>query len=192
MHITNSQASNNRGDCLRLTSSGGDVNPGTAVLWAETNEGSAGLFDKSTDDDAYALQVLGASATSEGLYVDGTIVSTAPPARSVVTGRGRDIVFGVQSPDAEIYSSGTARLSSGEAQVSFDPVFAAAVSSQVELKVTVTPVGGWSALYVVDKSAEGFTVRSASGDASVEFDWVACGRAAGFETKPEVTIPSAD
>jgi hypothetical protein len=89
----------------------------------------------------------------------------------------------------EIYASGTARLANGSAQVSFDRLFSEAITPAIPVKVTVTPVGAWSALYLESTSTAGFTVRSASGDAEVEFHWMACGRRTGCEARPAVTIP---
>jgi hypothetical protein len=55
--------------------------------------------------------------------------------------------------------------------------------------VTVTPVGAWSALYVESRTTAGFVARSASGDANVAFDWMACGRRAGYDARPQISIP---
>ena len=110
----------------------------------------------------------------------------------VATSRGNEAIFSVHAPEMEVYSSGTNRLIGGEAHVSFDRLFSESISSQVEVRVTVTPVGGWSALYLESVDTEGFTVRSAAGDGSVEFHWMACGRRKGAENRPAVVIPDPD
>lgn len=64
-----------------------------------------------------------------------------------------------------------------------------AISPQIPVKVTVTPIGAWSARYVESRDTQGFTVGSASGVANVRFDWMACGRRKGFDSRPNVSIP---
>jgi hypothetical protein len=75
--------------------------------------------------------------------------------------------------------------------VVFDRLFTEAVSTQVEVRVTVTPIGGWSGLYLESTGPAGFTVRSGAGDQNVKFHWMACGRRKGYETRPEAAIPDA-
>jgi hypothetical protein len=147
----------------------------TYALFSQTKRGAAGFFDKTQDDDHAAVVVDGASDTSEGLHVRGTITSTAYAARGVETSRGREAVFPVESAEPEIYASGSARLVGGRAEIRFDRLFTEAVSEGAEIRVTATPSGGWSALYVESRSAEGFVVRSADGDQEIAFDWMACG-----------------
>ena len=54
------------------------------------------------------------------------------------------------------------------------------------MRITVTPVGGWSGLYVEKADSTGFTVRSGAGDANVTFNWIAVGRRKGYEQRPEL------
>ena len=73
------------------------------------------------------------------------------------------------------------RLVVGEARVDFDDIFSESITGAADLRVTATPVGSWSALYVERKDAGGFDLRSEAGDPNVEFDRVAVGRARGNE-----------
>lgn len=98
----------------------------------------------------------------------------------------------MESAEVEIYGSGTGRLANGSADVTFDRLFTESVSPQLPVKVTVTPVGGWSGLYLESTSRAGFTVRSGAGDPNVEFHWMACGRRVGYETRPLVTVPDPE
>ena len=47
--------------------------------------------------------------------------------------------------------------------------------------MTITPIEGWSAVYVSNISDGGFDVRSEAGNLNVEFHWVAVGRTLGNE-----------
>jgi hypothetical protein len=179
------------GDALRVASGSG-VSSATWTLRSYCYQGSAGYLQKSIDDNAYAVQIYGASSSSEGLYVSGTIVSTAPVARTVQTSRGKEAVFGVSAADADVIASGTGRLNGGTARVDFDRLFAESITGPDGLRITATPIGVWSALYVERIDAGGFDLRSASGDAGAEFHWVAVGRAAGDGRSHDVTIPDDD
>jgi hypothetical protein len=133
--------------------------------------------------------VNGATSTAEGLYVSGTIVSTALDARVVPTSRGDEAVFGVTAPNVEVTDSGAGRLTDGTARVAFDRLFAEAITGAADLRITATPVGAWSGLFVERIDGDGFTVRSDAGDRNVEFHWAAVGRAKAHRERPEITIP---
>jgi hypothetical protein len=60
------------------------------------------------------------------------------------------------------------------------------------VRVVVTPVGGWSGLYIEEQTQEGFTVRSGAGDPNVTFNWIAIGRRKGYEERPELNLPYGD
>ena len=197
MKITNSGGSGDYplGDCLWLESTSEDDHRFTTVLRVLTWNGAAAVFSKLQDnpqDVDYAVSIHAEDADAEGLYVDGTIDATGSISKGVQTGRGIEPVFCVGAPQDEIFYSGDARLSGGTAHVVFDRLFAESVSSEVEVRVTVTPVGAWSALYLTSTSPEGFDVRSADGDENAEFHWMACGRRKGYETRPEVIIPDPE
>lgn len=151
--------------------------------------GRAGNFQKRIDDDYYAVSIWGWTSTSEGLYVQGNTVATGTKSAAIETSTGPQAIFSVESPEVEIYASGSARLNAGKFHVEFDQLFTEAVSTDVEIRVTVTPVGGWSGLYVESTSPQGFTILSGAGDQNVRFHWMACGRRAGYETRPYITIP---
>jgi hypothetical protein len=177
------------GDAAYFYSNSG-VSSETWTLNSVCFQGSAGRFEKLTDEgDIYAVAIHSPGSSSEGLYVDGTIVSTGSLARGIETPRGPVPVFGMSSPDVEVVASGTGRLMDGAARIDFDDVFSESITGATHLRVTATPIGGWSALYIGGKDADGFDLRSESGDRNIDFDWVAVGRARGHERRPEVTIP---
>jgi hypothetical protein len=177
------------GDVLYLETTSASAGSGTWTLYANNYKGETGYFYKATDDNQYAVYIQSPGSNSEGLYVVGNTVATGTKSAVVETSQGREAIFSVESPEVEIYASGTARLSNGGAQVPFDRLFTEAISAQTPVKVTVTPVGAWSALYVEARTTGGFVVRSASGDANVAFDWMACGRRAGYDARPQISIP---
>lgn len=176
------------GDCLTLRSSAA-AGTNTWLLYAYTQNGNSGYFSKSTDDNAYAVYIASPANNSEGLYVYGNTVATGTKSAVIETSQGPQAIFSVESPEVEIYASGSAVLSGGAAYVAFDPLFTEAVSPEVEIRVTVTPIGGWSGLYIESTSPEGFAVASAAGEPNIRFHWMACGRRLGYEVRPDITIP---
>jgi hypothetical protein len=176
------------GDCLALASSAA-AGTSTWVLYAYTMNGNAGFFSKNTDDNIYAVYIASPANNSEGLYVYGNTVASGVKSAAIETSQGPQAIFSVESPEVEIYASGDATLLDGRAYVAFDPLFTEAVSPQVEVRVTVTPIGGWSALYLESTSPEGFAVASAGGERNVRFHWMASGRRLGYEVRPHITIP---
>jgi hypothetical protein len=188
--ISNSATSPTIAHCLDLSCTSTSGSGNTMALVATTNDGSCALFDKGQDDDAiYAVSVYAASSSAEGLYVQGKFVASGTKSGIVETSQGREAIFCVESPEVEIYCSGNAEIAGGAAHVAFDRLFTEAISPEVPVRVTVTPVGRWSGLYLESVGSEGFEVRSGAGDQNVEFHWMACGRRKGYETRPEVTIP---
>ncbi len=179
------------GDCLHLESQP-SVTSNTYTLYSHCYRGKAGVFEKDTAEGQYAVWVLSPTNTSPGLYVYGYIYASSATAYGVETSRGTEAVFGMSSPEVEIVSSGQGRLLGGAARVDFDRTFAESITEPGDLRITATPVGGWSALYVDRIDADGFDLRSDSGRADVEFHWVAIGRAEGHERAPEIVIPDRD
>ena len=176
------------GDCLALRSSAA-AGASTWVLYAYTKNGDCGYFSKSVDDNAYAVYIASPAGDSEGLYVYGNTLATGTKSAAIETSQGPQAIFSVESPEVEIYATGSAVLSAGAAFVAFDPLFTEAVSPNVEIRVTVTPIGGWSGLYVESTSPEGFAVASAAGEPNIRFHWMACGRRAGYDARPYIAIP---
>lgn len=69
----------------------------------------------------------------------------------------------------------------GVVTVPIDPLFAKTVNLDIDYQVFLTPVDGWAALYVADKSSTGFTVRDADGQSDTSFDYRIVARRAGYE-----------
>jgi hypothetical protein len=86
------------------------------------------------------------------------------------------------STDVTIMTSGTATLSGGKAEISFDPSFSACVSSAEPVVVTVTPTGSSNGVYLSQVNGTGFTVlENNSGKSNVTVNYIAIGKRAGYE-----------
>jgi len=94
------------------------------------------------------------------------------------------------STDATIQTCGTATLSNGMMSIVFDQAFAASVSSEAPVIVTVTPVGNSNGVYLSEVSGNGFTVvENNGGKSNVTVNYIAIGKRAGYENPslpPEV------
>ena len=189
VRVSNNHTATTDADVLYATSTNGSAGSGSWNLRASCYKGRTGYYSKYTDDNQYCMYISAASSSSEGLYVYGTSARTGHEFHSIGTSRGYEPIFSVESVRPEIYASGSAQLVDGKAIVSFDRLFTEATSRNEEIRVTVTPSGGWSALYIESRSASGFVVRSASGDQSIEFDWMACGLSKDHAERDTITIP---
>jgi len=86
------------------------------------------------------------------------------------------------STDVTIQTSGVATLSNGKANIAFDPSFAASVSTEAPVIVTVTPVGNSNGVYLADVSGAGFTVvENNAGKSNVSVNYIAIGKRSGYE-----------
>jgi len=186
LNVFNPQSGGVFGDAATFRSANG-VN---SLTWTQNTtcyQGTAGRFQKYTDDNKYAVIIETPGSSAEGLYVGGTIYTPSPMARGIETSRGTEAIFGVSAPNVDVMDSGRGSLSAGTARVVFDRMFVESVSGPSDLTVTVTPVGGWSGIYIEAIDEDGFDVRSDAGDMGVEFHWVAVGRARGHEERPVIT-----
>ncbi len=192
LDLTNSSASGSGGVVLIRSTSTAVTPASTQALRVTSQKGNAGSFKKYTHDGYSAVDIFADTSTGLGLYVSGTITSTAYSARGVGTSRGTEAVFGVETPEPEIYDSGEAFLAGGRARVSFDRLFTEAIAGDARVRVTVTPIGGWSALYIESTDTDGFVVRSADGDPDIEFFWTACGLGKDHEVAQQITFHDTD
>ncbi len=190
MNVRNS-ATGDYGDAAWFSAVDGAYSS-TWTLSSACAQGIAGRFAKSVADGQYAVQVWSPAVGTPGLYVQGYINSTSLLARSVETSRGTEPSFAVTASDVDVMASGSGRLASGAARVEFDRLFSESISGAADLRVTATPIGAWSALYVARVDGGGFDLRSDAGAKDVEFHWVAVGRARGYERTPDIVIPDAN
>jgi hypothetical protein len=190
MNIRNSQTGS-YGDAGWFSAVDGALSD-TWTLYSACVQGVAGRFSKLVADGKYTAEIWSPAVGAPGLYVQGYVTSTGLLARSVETSRGTEPSFAVTASDVDVIASGSGRLSAGAARVEFERLFAESISGAADLRVTATPIGAWSALYVARIDGGGFDLRSDAGDKSVEFHWVAVGRAKGCERTPDIVIPDAN
>ena len=187
-------------------SGGLDIFVGAYGVRGTTNSqqwGSAGVLGETNQDrtaGVYGRCTLGASGPlgCYGVFSDGAMGSNGDlwtingnsyvlgGAKFAViqTSQGWERMAAIESPDVEFYANGTTQLKDGVVTVEFERLFREAISAEVPVRVTVTPVGGWSGLYIEAADSTGFTVRSGAGDANVAFNWIAVGRRKGYEERP--------
>lgn len=86
------------------------------------------------------------------------------------------------STDVTVQTIGVATLSNGRASIAFDQSFAAAVSSESPVIVTVTPIGNSNGVYLAEVSGSGFTVvENNAGKSNITVNYIAIGKRAGYE-----------
>ena len=94
------------------------------------------------------------------------------------------------STEVTVQTSGYATLTSGHANIAFDQAFAASVSSDQPVVVTVTPMGNSKGVYLAEVSKSGFkVVENNDGTSNVTVSYIAIGKRAGYENPklaPEV------
>lgn len=110
------------------------------------------------------------------------------------TDGSNDVLYTNVSADVTVMTSGTLTLSGGKASVTFDPVFASAVSKEEPIVITVTPVGKSEGVYLAETTAFGFSVaENHEGKSNISVNYIAVGKRAGYENPSpakEVTDPA--
>ncbi len=149
--------------------------------------GDRGNLLRSNSPNFHGLYVqsYGSSPKNPGLYVAGTFYATGTKSSVVKTSQGDEALYAMESPDVEFMASGTGKLTNGGCYVTFDRLFQEAISSEVPLRIILTPKDTWSGLYVAQKSNQGFQVKTKGGEENAEFDWLAIGRRKGYENRPD-------
>jgi hypothetical protein len=140
--------------------------------------------------DIYGLYVSGIRYAS---YTDGNSFTNGYQATlHDVGGFERVATFTPTSVDVDVYAHGVGELVNGKSEITFDARFIELVSDEIPVTVTVTPRGIPSGvLCLTDESSESFSVElveipGMKGSKDVTFSWIAVGRRAGFESRPEV------
>jgi hypothetical protein len=77
----------------------------------------------------------------------------------------------LEGPEVAVYYRGEAQLANGEVEITL-PSYFEALTRKEQRTVQLTPIKGWSPLYVSNDIQDGrFTVRSAGGTAAQRFYW---------------------
>jgi hypothetical protein len=129
------------------------IGPQAYGIWAASAEGFAGWFDGK-------VQVNG----------DLRVTGTKSAAVRVADGSLR-LLYAIESPENWFEDFGFGRLTGGYARVEFDETFANVIAG-APYHVFLTQYDGDFGLYVTEREASRFTVRSArSADAECEFSY---------------------
>ncbi len=146
------------------------------------------------DDNSLSAVIIYDGANNEiwSVYESGLAVAGEGNAAVVDAGEeGRQLVYGVHSPQNWLEDFGSGRLAAGAAVVKVDNAFARAANLEASYHVFLTPLGD-CALYVADKGAASFTVRALGGQAcDVGFDYRIVALRRGYESSrmPEFVTP---
>ncbi len=91
-------------------------------------------------------------------------------------------LYAIESPDVWFEDFGSSQLSSGQAVIETDALFAQTVNLNIDYHVFLTPLGDCNGLYVTNKTATGFEVHELGGGTSdVSFDYRIVAKRAGYE-----------
>ncbi len=130
-------------------------------------------------------KVYGVYAEGENysMYSNGPVYKNNIDVHLQQNGTGTNtVLFTNVSTDVTVQTSGYATLSDGKANIAFDPAFAASVSSESPVVVTVTPTGNSNGVYLSGVSKNGFSVvENNDGKSSVTISFIAIGKRAGYE-----------
>jgi len=161
-------------------------------VYANSNDLRGGYF-RNANNDYYALtawNTTGTGGTVNGLYVQGH--GYASGGWQTFLGEGKT-GFSMTSPDMEIVISGSSSLTNGHALIVFDRTYQNVLSHDIPLKVIITPTSECNGIFVTSKSSDGFEAKELlNGRSSAAFDWIAIGRAKGYEQAPYTEILKAE
>ncbi|MCP4361867.1 MAG: hypothetical protein GY796_27970 [Chloroflexi bacterium] len=101
-------------------------------------------------------------------------------------------LYAIESPIVVFEDFGKAQLMHGVAIVDIEPLFAESVNLEEDYQVFLTPVDGWGALYVTNKTATSFEVRDENGSSNLSFDYRIVAKRVGYEDVRLEAVPKPD
>lgn len=124
-----------------------------------------------------------AEGENYAMYTNGIVFKNNLDVHLQENGIGTNTVLYTNvSTDVTVQTSGYATLSDGKVSIDFDPAFAAAVSTETPVVVTVTPSGSSNGICLSEVSGKGFKVaENNNGKSSVTISYIAIGKRAGYE-----------
>jgi hypothetical protein len=124
-----------------------------------------------------------AEGENYAMYSNGVVFKNNLDVHLQENGTGNNTVLYTNvSTDVTVQTSGYATLSDGKVSIDFDPAFAAAVSTETPVVVTITPTGSSNGVYLAEVSGKGFKVaENSDGKSSVTISYIAIGKRAGYE-----------
>ncbi len=123
-----------------------------------------------------------------GAYVDGkTLTNDLFVVLSSNESNERTASYASTSLSVDVNAKGTANLRNGEAEVKFDEKYAALISTEKPIIVTVTPMGETKGVYIVSVTKDGFKIKeNGNGTSNVTFSWIAIAEKTGYEN-PQIS-----
>lgn len=159
--------------------SGAGKSPGQA----DTGIGIGAWGDLMGADIHGKVYGLYAEGGNYAMFANGDVYKNKLDVHLQDNGTGTNTVLYTNvSTDVTVQTSGVATLSNGRANIAFDPSFAAAVSSESPVIVTVTPIGNSNGVYLAEVSGTGFSVvENNTGKSNITVNYIAIGKRAGYE-----------
>ena len=151
-------------------------------------------LDENNDEGSYFRLFNGSNQNLFQVDEAGNTWALGTKAAAVPTkDQGMRTLYALESTGVWFEDFGVAQLKDGVALVKIDALFAETVNLAAGYHVFLTPVDGWAALYVVDKTPTSFEVRDAQGTAGSAFDYRIVARRLGYENvRMEPVEPEAE
>ena len=142
------------------------------------------LFGADIHGEIYGAYIEG---QNYALYTHGTVYKDGLDVHLQSQADGSNAVLYTNvTSEATIQTCGTATLSAGKANISFDPTFASVVSDKEPIIITITPTGESNGVFLAGVSKDGFSVKeNNAGKSNVTVNYIAVGKRAGYE-KPSL------
>jgi len=124
-----------------------------------------------------------AEGNSYAMFSNGDVYKNKLDVHLQDNGKGTNTVLYTNvSTQVTVQTYGTVALSNGMASIAFDPAFAAAVSAEEPVVVTVTPTGSSNGVFLSGVTSSGFTVvENNAGRSNVTVNYIAIDKRAGYE-----------
>lgn len=128
------------------------------------------------------------------LEADGDFVTSGRVIELVRSAQGADVeTYAATSTQMTVQISGTVNLVNGHADVRFadvDPSFMSVVDSNPTYRAFVTPYGATGALYVTNRTVDGFSIaESGAASADVPVDWLVIATRRDYVVTPAPVAP---
>jgi hypothetical protein len=182
---------------------------GYGVLgWAKSSPGlSYGVVGVNDSPNGYGVKGINNSSSgwaaqfvSEGNGVQISTPPTGTTGLSVIGGAknavvrtddGSRLLYAEESSEVWFSDYGFGQLKDGQVAIDIDPIFAQTVNLQEPYHVFIQPYGN-AALYVNNRTPQGFEVHAREGDPNVEFSYRVVAKRLGFEEDRLERAPWAD